>query len=98
MEDADWRETLSLAKNAHEREVLWQLLGIYADGLEAINQIYRINPQSPLLELLLVREVNKAEVDWAPNRDLSTYYDSRRRIKTDPEAVGPRRVAALQGC
>lgn len=96
MEDADWRETLSLARSAHEREVLWQLLGIYADGLEAINQIYRINPKSPLLELLLVREVNKAEVDWTANRDELTYYDSRRRHKTDPEAVGPKRIAALK--
>src|SRR6185436_15382540 len=96
MEDEDWRETLSLAKTAHEREVLWQLLGIYADGLEAIDQIYRLNPRSALLPLLLVREVNKAEVDWASNRDLVTYGDGRRQARTDRDAVGPERMAALK--
>ena len=61
MEDGDWNETLSMAKDAHEREVLWQLLGIYADGMAAIDKIYAMNPKSALLPLLLVREVNKAD-------------------------------------
>ena len=64
MEDADWKATLRLARNDHEREVLWQLLGIYADPVAAIDNIFQTNPKSPLLPLLLVREVNGIEESW----------------------------------
>jgi hypothetical protein len=82
VEDGDWNETLALAKNAHEREVLWQLLGIYADGVAAIDKIYAMNPKSKLLPLLLVREVNRAEYHWTAQRD--------------PAAVGVTRLATIK--
>jgi hypothetical protein len=97
MEEPDWNETLSLAKDNHEREVLWQLLGIYADGMAAIDKIYSMNPKSALLPLLLVREVNKAEHDWSANQEkllLGLTYGGGP--KSDPEVVGPRRLARLK--
>jgi hypothetical protein len=96
MEDADWRQTLSLAKNQREKEVLWQLLGIYADGLDAIDQIYRLNPRSNLLPLLLVREVNRIESDWSSNKDLVENGSTRRQPRPDEDVVGPKRLAKLK--
>jgi len=99
MEDGDWNETLSLAKDTHEREVLWLLLGIYADGMAAIDNVYALNPKSPVLALLLVREVNKAEHDWTANQDLFRNRlgsGSPVATRSDLAAVGPMRLARLK--
>lgn len=72
IEEADWNECLAMAKNNREREVLWQMLGIYVDPLRAMEAIYSINPKSDLLDLLLVRAINIEEVDFIPE----TYYSS----------------------
>ena len=97
MEDGDWNETLALAKNVHEREVLWQLLGIYADGMAAIENIYKLNPKSELLPLLVVREVNKTEHDWTANQDLyRNRLFIRTEVKSDLAAVGTMRLARLK--
>src|SRR5262249_35240546 len=97
MEDPDWHETLSLAKDGHEREVLWQLLGIYADGMAAIDQIYSIDPKSKLLPLLLVREVNKAENDWSSNQDRYVNgVGNGNGPRPDAEVVGTNRLANIR--
>jgi hypothetical protein len=98
MEDSDWRETLSLAKTVHEKEVLWQLLGIYADGLEAMEAIHAVNPRSDLLPLLLVREVNTAEARWTANESRLLYYGSGGDIggKAERDVIGPGRVARIR--
>jgi hypothetical protein len=89
MEDQDWKETLALAHNTHEREVLWQLLGIYADGVAAIDEIYKMNPKSKLLPYLLVREVNRADRAWTGNQD--------RFINGVGPGNGPRPEAVVVG-
>ena len=94
MEEADWQQTLGLAQTPREKMVLWQLLGIYADGQTAIKNIYAIDPKSDLLPLLLVREVNIAEEEWSANQDRIIYHDDG--IKTDLETIGPKRLALLQ--
>lgn len=98
MEEPDWNETLLLAKSPHEREVLWQLLGIYADGMAAIDKIYSMNPKSTLLPLLLVREVNKAEHAWSVNQDklLSGVSTGSDRPRSDREVVGAQRLAKIK--
>jgi len=97
MEDPDWNETLSLARNAHEKEVLWQLLGIYADGLAAIDKIYGIDPKSKLLPLLLVREVNKAEEDWTANQDrFVNGVGNGNGPRPDLEVIGEKRLQAIK--
>ena len=63
-DEKDWQKTLSLCKNDNEKTTLWQMLGIfYADEARSINEIYKINPQSNKLDVLLTRLVNKAEID-----------------------------------
>ena len=97
-EEADWKESLQLAKNNHEKEVLWQILGVYVDGLTGMEKIFELNPGSKLLPLLLVREVNIAEENWSANRSrIREGMDSvTRGTQTDAEAVGPARLARIK--
>jgi hypothetical protein len=60
-EEKDWNQTLALAKNAREKEVLWQMLGIYNDPLRAMQAIYALDPKSDLMDILLARAVNVQE-------------------------------------
>lgn len=94
VEDADWIKCLALAKNDREKAVIWQLLGIYADGLAAIEKIYALTPTSNLLPLLLVREVNKAEEDWSTNE--SRRKDGAAEVRSDKDAVGKNRLALVK--
>ena len=66
-ENADWEKSLSMTQTTHEKEVLWQLFGIYADPLKGMKEIYKLNPKSELLDLLLVRSINIVEIDTLPS-------------------------------
>lgn len=93
-ENEDWNATLAMARNNTERETIWQLFGVYADGQTAIEKIYAINPQSKLLPLLLVREVNMAEEAWSANQEnINHPIDGIvNEIKTDLETVTQKRL------
>lgn len=58
---AEWEQCLALAKSTHDKEVLWQLKGLYGNEVEAMREILKLNPSSPLADLLLVRAVNIEE-------------------------------------
>jgi hypothetical protein len=61
-EEKDWKETLSLCRNSAERTTLWQMLGVfYSDEKRSISEIYKLDPKSQSLNLLLARAVNKYE-------------------------------------
>jgi hypothetical protein len=60
-EDSDWKQTLAMAKTNREKEVLWQMCGIYGDALDAMKEIYILNPKSDLLDLLLARAISIEE-------------------------------------
>jgi hypothetical protein len=61
-EEKDWQGTLALCHNNDEQATLWQMLGVfYGDEKRAIGEIYRLNPRSEKLDLLLARAVNSAE-------------------------------------
>lgn len=60
-ENADWEKSLAMAKSDREKTVLWQMFGIYADPKRAINEIYKIDPKSDQMDLLLMRLVNIEE-------------------------------------
>lgn len=94
VEEADWKGSLALAKDPAERAVLWQLLGLYADGPAAIEKIYALAPASELLPLLLVREVNKAEKDWSENR--ARRRDGGTGVRSDAAVVGKKRLALVK--
>jgi tetratricopeptide (TPR) repeat protein len=58
-----WAEALDLAKTTEVQCALYLLRALQPTGLplEEMRNIYRLSPQSALLELLLVREVQKQE-------------------------------------
>ncbi|PTR01390.1 hypothetical protein C8P68_101624 [Mucilaginibacter yixingensis] len=60
-EEADWRQTLKLAKTNEEKITLWHLLGLENDPVRAIRMIARIDPHSEKLDLLLARLINTEE-------------------------------------
>lgn len=93
-EDADWKSALAMAKSDYDKTVLWQLLGIAADGLGAMEKIFALSPGSELLPLLLVREVNKAERDLGEYRTDRSYGNQSSRPAAD--IVGKKRLAALK--
>lgn len=100
VEQSDWNETLALAKSTHEQEVLWQILGIYADGNTAIEKIFALNPASELLPLLLVREVNIAEENWSANQERINYPGDNSNnvvdgIKSDLETMTVKRLNTI---
>lgn len=72
-DEQDWEQSLALAATSREKQVLWHLLGIYADPLRAMKEIYALDPKSDLLDLLLVRAVNQEEVNLSQNSNLSDF-------------------------
>jgi hypothetical protein len=66
-DDKDWNACLALAKNTKEKTVLWQLFGLYFDPHKAIDEIYKLDPKSEQLDLLLVRLVNMEEEKFNGN-------------------------------
>ncbi|MEO9004412.1 MAG: hypothetical protein ABI288_06730, partial [Ginsengibacter sp.] len=76
-EEADWKATLSLCKTVNEKVTLWQMLGVYyGDEKEAIAQIYKLDPKSDKLDLLLARAVNKYEQKFGRGGDVYANYST----------------------
>lgn len=72
-EEKDWKQTLALCKDKNEQITLWQMLGVfYNDEKRSIEEIYKLDPSSEKLELLLIRAVNKEEVQMTPRDSHST--------------------------
>jgi hypothetical protein len=66
-EEKDWKNTLALCKDKNEQVTLWQMLGtFYGDETRSIQEIYKLDPASEKLELLLLRAINKAEAGLRP--------------------------------
>ncbi len=61
MEDADWKQSLKLARDTHDKLALWRLVGMRTDGLVAMQEMMKLDPKSDLIALLLVRELARAE-------------------------------------
>ncbi len=61
LQETEWGQCLALTKSTHEKEVLWQLSGLYKDDIIAMREILKLNPASDLVDLLLVRAVNSEE-------------------------------------
>jgi hypothetical protein len=61
MQEADWKQTLALATSVQEKVELWRLVGLKLDPLAAMEQIAALDPRSPRLAVLAVRELNRAE-------------------------------------
>ncbi len=96
-EESDWNATLALATKPEEKIVLWQMLGtFYDDELRSIKEIYKLDPTSESLDLLLARAVNKAET--APNaltnevNNLLTEHKLQPALLKFVESVSPSKM------
>lgn len=61
VEQTDWLKTLAFATSTREKTELWRLAGVHGDGIVAIGEIRKLDPTSPMIALLLLRELAKAE-------------------------------------
>ena len=68
-DEKDWTASLNLAKSGREKQVLWFLLGLYADPLRAMEKIYEIDPKSELIDHLVTRAVNINEESFLSGSD-----------------------------
>ena len=65
-DETDWNQTLALCTTNEERITLWQMLGIfYKDEMRSIKEIYKLDPKSTKLDILLTRFVNKNENEYS---------------------------------
>ncbi|MBA3680467.1 MAG: hypothetical protein H0W73_04785 [Bacteroidetes bacterium] len=82
LQQADWNECLGLAKSTREKEVLWQMFGLYNDYVTAIKEILKLNPKSEMADVLLVRAVNIEEEKFTgiEGNDLSKQKDLSDKI------------------
>ncbi len=60
LNDAEW-ETLLSRSSTKEKEAVWFILGYGKDPLRAMQEIYKLNPQSSFIEILLTRAINAEE-------------------------------------
>jgi hypothetical protein len=75
-EEADLQESVDMGRNAREKCAVWHVAGIKEDPLRSMENIYKVDPKSDLLELLLTRAINLAEENIIPT---GYYYDSESR-------------------
>ncbi len=87
LEEAEWRQSLALARSPREKAVLWQMLGIAKDGVRALREIQALDRKSELLPLLIVREVNREEARFRLSGSLdSPKLEVNRALLTLVEA------------
>ncbi|MBN9298200.1 MAG: hypothetical protein J0I41_14395 [Filimonas sp.] len=86
-EEKDWNATLALCKNNDERTTLWEMLGLfYHDEMRSIKEIYKLEPKSEKLNLLLVRVVNKTEQRFNFHNE-NYYQDGNGFVDKDSAAM-----------
>jgi hypothetical protein len=59
--DSDWKDSLRLAKNPQDKTALWRMVGIKDDPLVAAQEIVKLDPKSPLIGVLVIREIGQVE-------------------------------------
>ncbi len=81
---------LKFCKNAHEKAAVYAFAGIKPamDALPMLEQMVEIEPQNPMIELIMAREINKNEayyyrqMDWEYVED-STENKNKQQIASD---------------
>jgi hypothetical protein len=61
-----WLQCLNSAGNSHRQATLWMLRGLREKRLtlEPLQHMFDLEPKSPRLEVMLIREVNRAEREY----------------------------------
>lgn len=82
-ENKDFEQALAIAKTNEQKAALWTLYGYYGDEVEAIQQIYNLDPTNKHLDYLLTRALNIAENKMNSTQWNSYEYGSKTEIKND---------------
>lgn len=65
--EIEWQQTIQLASSTRDKEILWHLLGVYADPIRGMQELSRLNVESDYLPLLLVRAIQIGEFNSLGN-------------------------------
>lgn len=102
---ASMEESLNLAKTAEDKSAVWAFYGANEQGkvLDNIRMVEELTPKSPMLTLLVLREVNKLE-DWIFTPYFSDfepsisgqnyYYDDEENSSSEETIKADREYAA----
>ncbi|MGB3545741.1 MAG: hypothetical protein WBA17_02135, partial [Saprospiraceae bacterium] len=93
----EWRACLLLCKNQHEQATLYVLRAQNAEAelVEEMQSIYALEPRNKVLEILLVREMQRLESDLL-GIDFNPEKRNNSRHFNIPRPVAGERVVALQ--
>lgn len=80
-EEADWNQSLAMAKSNDEKCALWAIHGYYGDTEKAISTIYGLNPKNDYLDFLLTRLVNQVEINAVKEFDGKSPGEIRKNGK-----------------
>ncbi|MCG9792090.1 hypothetical protein [Flavobacterium algicola] len=80
-EEADWQQSLAMAKNNDEKVALWALSGYYTNEEKSIEKIYELNPKSEHLDYLLTRLVNRLELKTNKSFEKITVSENKKSTK-----------------
>ena len=96
-DDAEWQQCLLFCQNDRERAVLYAMRASMPNSqlLEEMRHIYALDPASPFLELLLIREMKKLERDLL-GLDFNRQREQNRRYHQLPRPDAGQRVIRLQ--
>lgn len=82
-----FEDVLKKATTPQQKEAIWAMYGFFVDELQAIKQLYALNPKSEHLDFLLGRIVNKLEyLGSNPYLDSET-AESRATVKQVGEVL-----------
>lgn len=81
--DEEWQQCLIACKDDEERAALYTIRACQYDAHAAyeMERIYQLNPESPFLELLLVREIRKLEEDLLGQPGDGGIYSKKNRVR-----------------
>lgn len=80
--EADWNQSLALAKNNPEKAALWAIHGYYKDEETAIAKIFELDPSSEHLNYLLTRLINNQENKMQPNYKDKSVAENKKLQKS----------------
>lgn len=72
-DEAEWEATLKKTKDKETKIKLWFMMGYYLDPLRGLEEIYKLDPQSPHLRELATRAINIQEEEALFSSNLSYY-------------------------
>ncbi|MBK8880505.1 MAG: hypothetical protein IPN74_18945 [Haliscomenobacter sp.] len=95
--DEEWRQCMLLCQDDQERATLYAMRAYARDSksLEEMQAIYKLDPSSPYLEVLLAREIRKLEHQFL-GLEFNSHRESNRRYHGVPETGIRSYLIALQ--